>query len=754
MGDKLRGGLLRVTSNTELMLGKLQSFESQLESMEEELKPLQESTGNYMMAKERINKTLVEMGKTHELYQVPMAVKGTVYQGYTPRRSTEFFAAIDKLTKSKEFFEGNLEMRSADSLLAQIKQLLSILEASCVKEIASIYENLGQSVIYESGKYKAVDIIDDLMLEGIHPLVQILVKIKSDEHTLTYKKKRATMMAHQAANFHRLKRDNWNALSNPPSSDGFRIRIFHSENSGSGSDSVFHQYLHFGLELLRGEVFFWSAILSQTGPGSIDVFVELCMEFVRSLKKIVSPYLSSDVDDGNKQGRSHHDNCLIRLELASSFMEYFENLYEVCKPDFRKDSAASVALLDLRTAVYTSAITGLQYLVAASNDPGPALSPEEPPYSSLTGEMKVTRATGAGTDVAAATALFGPTNAGEVCDLQVVVTQTLHCCQQLMRADDIVANLIQMCWGSHAQVPMHIPPSVRSVPTLVMTLLQNQVRSIMQKGEFIAAAVSAMASRSLQSKQSSTFSRDTFLGGAKVPMATRGSIADSLRERGSLFNPNVHLDNATNTHLLFSQLESGSEETVIAMMEACQYLFLANNWFRMHNFVVEAQEQLEACFRGKNNGSAGSSASGESKFLSTYFEEVRDSLANSKLMFCRTVATNMGMSATDEEDFNTRYAATPSSDKQSRGRLVKGKFALFNRGIEALLSQQGAWKVSAPSLRDELGLSLADAVFPYYSAFFDEYGGTNFSKRHMDQYVKFKPEEVRTLLLRFFGGNI
>ena len=104
---KLRSELMRASSNTDVMLGKLQSFKGQLESMEAELKPLQESTANFIIAKEKINKTLVEMGKTHEYFQVTNGVKGIAYQGFSSSRATEFLAAIDRLTKAKDFFEVN-----------------------------------------------------------------------------------------------------------------------------------------------------------------------------------------------------------------------------------------------------------------------------------------------------------------------------------------------------------------------------------------------------------------------------------------------------------------------------------------------------------------------------------------------------------------------------------------------------------------------------------------------------------------------
>lgn len=48
---------------------------------------------------------------------------------------------------------------------------------------------------------------------------------------------------------------------------------------------------------------------------------------------------------------------------------------------------------------------------------------------------------------------------------------------------------------------------------------------------------------------------------------------------------------------------------------------------------------------------------------------------------------------------------------------------------------------------------MADTIVPVYAAFYDKYSKTNFSKRHMDQYIRFTAEDAKLILGRFFGGG-
>jgi Exo70 exocyst complex subunit len=78
---------------------------------------------------------------------------------------------------------------------------------------------------------------------------------------------------------------------------------------------------------------------------------------------------------------------------------------------------------------------------------------------------------------------------------------------------------------------------------------------------------------------------------------------------------------------------------------------------------------------------------------------------------------------------------------------------LFNSGMDALLSQQGEWRVSSSLLREILGTKLLEEIYPYYEDFYNKYSKIQFSKKHMSEYLRFPPEDVERLLQNFFGKS-
>lgn len=735
--ERLRSALSGATRNTEIMLTKLSKFESHLETMESELKPLQESTASLITAKERISATLVEVGKTHKYFRVASEVKSTAYQPYSKDREGEIFDAIDSLSNAKTFFENHREIRSAGSVLMQINQLLTSLVGACVKEVTRYLDSVGSTLEERNESFEYKSPLREDKLNHVQPILDMLVRIGSSEHLKLYKSTRAVVIEQDIARFLRL-RDNSRAFS--------ALVLGDSMNGGHvvNENDIFGRFILFSTELLRGEVALWSVLISHTAKA-VDVFVDLCMLVVDRLKSAILPYIL-DISKNSGSGgnnndsikvetagataaRSKHDLMLIRLELLRDLEDHFDNLYEVCKPDFRHESQASLALLQLKKTVIYACVKGLDAVSRDAADPGPVLSPEMK-------DKDKDKDSGAHE----ATELFNMSNAGEKCNLLHVCSETLHSCGQCLRLGPLISKVNQLA------VPVgltNVPPSLRNCPALVMSLLNSLKTNLKQRAEFIEAAVFVLASRGFKKKEGMAALRDTLVGGggstvAEAKRVTTGMSMTSL-VRDSM-NPKASLENSLHTTHLYEN-ERDKAEAELAMLSACPHLFLVNNLIEVEAFLNEHDADLHACTDPMDAG-----------FVDVYAQEVQQTVGMSKKGFCETVAASMGMLAKDEEDFNTKYSTMPSGDKQGKGRLVKGRFSLFNSGLEALLSQQGAWKVSTPALRDELGQQLASLIYPAYNSFHRAYSTTNFSRRHMDLYVKFSPSEVQSLLLRFFGG--
>lgn len=73
--------------------------------------------------------------------------------------------------------------------------------------------------------------------------------------------------------------------------------------------------------------------------------------------------------------------------------------------------------------------------------------------------------------------------------------------------------------------------------------------------------------------------------------------------------------------------------------------------------------------------------------------------------------------------------------------------------MDALLTQQGEWRISATGLREQLGQQLVNKILPVYAEFYDSFASLKFSKKHSKQYLRFSPVNVEKNLQNFFGKN-
>lgn len=78
-------------------------------------------------------------------------------------------------------------------------------------------------------------------------------------------------------------------------------------------------------------------------------------------------------------------------------------------------------------------------------------------------------------------------------------------------------------------------------------------------------------------------------------------------------------------------------------------------------------------------------------------------------------------------------------------------YQMFNTGMDAFLAQQGDWRISSSTLRETMSKQLLQRVFPPYLQFFNTYSAVKFSKKHMNEYLKFTPAQVEHHLRGFFG---
>jgi len=149
--SKLRKALQEGRANTELMIEKLQAFEGQLDGIESDLRPLQDGTQKYTVAKENISKTLLECGKTYEYFRIANEVKPIANAAYSREKSKDIYDALERLSKAKTFFEKHREMRSSTGMLNGVDSMMVMLEDKCVHEVVKHMAKVGSTVVTKTG---------------------------------------------------------------------------------------------------------------------------------------------------------------------------------------------------------------------------------------------------------------------------------------------------------------------------------------------------------------------------------------------------------------------------------------------------------------------------------------------------------------------------------------------------------------------------------------------------------------------------
>lgn len=124
---RLKEALEGAQKNTSKMLAKLEKFEHRLTDLDDKMRPIQTTTKHYTRAKENINLTLLEVGKTYEYFRVASDVKETIGVGLNNKaHHKEFFKSLERLSNAKIYFESHKEIKSSLTVLTTIDLLLNV----------------------------------------------------------------------------------------------------------------------------------------------------------------------------------------------------------------------------------------------------------------------------------------------------------------------------------------------------------------------------------------------------------------------------------------------------------------------------------------------------------------------------------------------------------------------------------------------------------------------------------------------------
>jgi exocyst complex protein 7 len=107
---------------------------------------------------------------------------------------------------------------------------------------------------------------------------------------------------------------------------------------------------------------------------------------------------------------------------------------------------------------------------------------------------------------------------------------------------------------------------------------------------------------------------------------------------------------------------------------------------------------------------------------------------------------------TRQTDLPLEYSKGSSILTLDSGRQIKSRFTAFNAGLEEIYQHQKPYSVPDVALRQRLRQDGRSIVLSSYTEFFERFSQVHFSKKHMDQYLKFPPKTVGTMIDELYSG--
>lgn len=238
----------------------------------------------------------------------------------------------------------------------------------------------------------------------------------------------------------------------------------------------------------------------------------------------------------------------------------------------------------------------------------------------------------------------------------------------------------------------------------------------------------------------------------KLPWETDDDRQDRDEPRIRIYGQHIF-------HCLLSNLRQKAEalrkvEGVDALSAAGRpHLFLMNN----ANYIVKAFRGAEENLRSPTNARASSLSGATNSFNASVLPEAFiDRMARlvdeEKDKFNAAVWMPLIDPLRDVSSLSLEYSKGTSVLTLESGRQIKSRFTNFNTSLEEIYQHQKVFSVPDSSVRQRLRNQAKETVVGPYTNFFNKVSDIQFSKKHMEQYLRFPPKTVSTMLDDLFSG--
>jgi len=255
-------------------------------------------------------------------------------------------------------------------------------------------------------------------------------------------------------------------------------------------------------------------------------------------------------------------------------------------------------------------------------------------------------------------------------------------------------------------------PRHRPVDARVATISSDVVHAIRLVSPFVSAYKSVSKRRSLPWDTSigeHAGEMDTFVRFLvkQVSISLAGKAQNYKNDEGPDSQAKSHLFMMNNTFYLLEQLASNG----VVDVEGGENYRINAPWFK---------QKMTKSFEAE-----------KSKYL-TYWEVLNRHL-------------------TDVDDRELNYQNNKDVLSLESGRLLKSRFSGFIEDFERVYVVHRNFTVIDPKLREMLQGDIRRVFLSRYKAFYDKYSRIHFSKKNMENYLKYPPQKLDSLIGQLFA---
>lgn len=176
--------------------------------------------------------------------------------------------------------------------------------------------------------------------------------------------------------------------------------------------------------------------------------------------------------------------------------------------------------------------------------------------------------------------------------------------------------------------------------------------------------------------------------------------------------------------------------------QAKSHLFMMNNTF----YLLE-QLAPHGVFEGSGDGGGG----GNYRINAPWFKQKMTKSFESEKAKYLTYWEVLNRHLTDVDDRELSYKDKKDILSLESGRLLKSRFSGFIEDFERVYVVHRNFTVIDPKLREMLQGDIRRVFLSRYKTFFDKYSRIQFSKKNMENYLKYPPQKLDSLIGQLFA---